>query len=136
MDFTQIVNWIVANWGLVTLLVFGLVALVVSLSDWLKLNSQLKDLFLMAEKGLADHVIKSGPDAMKAVVFSLYQLVPLRVRLVLKAVALTAGTTDLEVLHWIAQRVYDAIKDKYARRLSLMALSESREWCTFVKRPL
>ena len=133
MDFTQIVNWIIANWGLVTLLVFGLVALIVFLSDWLKLNSQLRDLFLMAEKALADHVIKSGPDAMKAVVSSLYQLVPLRVRLVLKAVAIMAGTTDLAVLQWAAQRLYDAIKDRYARQLSLMALSETREWCTFVK---
>ena len=136
MDFTQIINWIVANWGLVTLLIFGLVALVVALSDWLKLNSQLRDLFLIAEKALADHVIKSGPDAMKAVVSSLYQLVPLRVRLMLKAVAIMAGTTDLAVLQWAAQRLYDAIKDRYARQLSLMALSETREWCTFVKRRL
>ena len=136
MDFTQIVNWIIANWGLMTLLVFGLVALVLALSDWLKLNSQLRDLFLMAEKALADHVIKSGPDAMKAVVSSLYQLVPLRVRLVLKAIAIMAGTTDLAVLQWAAQRLYDAIKDRYARQLSLMALSETREWCTFVKRRL
>lgn len=136
MDFTQIVNWIVANWGLVTLLVFGLVVLILALSDWLKLNSQLKDLFLMAEKALADHVIKSGPDAMKAVVFSLYHLVPLRVQLVIKTIALAGGTTDLAVLQWVAQRLYDTIKANYERNLSMMALSESRQWCIFVKRPL
>lgn len=136
MDFTQIVNWIVANWGLVTLLVFGLVVLILALSDWLKLNSQLKDLFLMAEKALADHVIKNGPDAMQAVVFSLYQLVPLRVRLVVKTIAMAGGTTDLAVLQWVAQRLYDTIKANYERSLNVFALSESRQWCTFVKRRL
>ena len=133
MDFTQIVNWIIANWGLVTLLVFGLVALIVSLSDWLKLNSQLRDLFLMAEKALADHLIKSGPDAMRAVVFSLYAFLPLRITIVLGLIAHAVGLTDLEALEWIAQKVYDVIKAKYTRQLSMDALSGSREWCTFVK---
>ena len=136
MDFTQIINWIVANWGLVTLLVFGLVALVVTLGDWLKLNGQLRDLFLMAEKALADHLIKNGPDAMQVVVFASYQMLPLRVQLAVKAVAMAVGTTDLQVLEWIAQRLYDAIRVRYERQETMLALREDRPWCTFVKRRL
>ena len=136
MDLVQIANWIGANWGLITLLAFGLTVLILALSDWLNLNSQLKDLFLLAEKALADHLIKNGPEAMKTVIFALYAMLPLRVTIVLKLIARAANKSDVEILQWIAQRLYDTIKDTWVRDKTMRALSEGRPWCTFVKRKL
>lgn len=136
MDFVQIANWIGANWGLIILVLFGLVTLILALSDWLNLNSQLKDLFLLAEKALAEHIIKNGPDAMEAVIYALYAMLPLRVTFLLKLVARAVNKSDVEILQWIAQRLYDTIKDTYIRQRSMAALGEGRPWCTFVKRKL
>ena len=130
-----VVNWIVANWQLIVAGVFGLLVLI-GASDWLKINQELRDLFLLAEKALAEHIIKNGPEAMKSVVLALYAMLPLRARAVLKLIAVTAGTTDVEILARFAQWVYDRIKASYARQLSMRALSASRQWCTFVKRKL
>jgi hypothetical protein len=130
-----IISWLATNWQLVLVVVFGLLVLV-GTQDWLKINQELRDLFLLAEKALAGHIIKSGPEAMKAVVLSLYGILPLRVRAVLKLIAVAAHTTDLVLLERFAQWVYDRIKAAYNRQLSVLALSESRQWCTFVKRKL
>lgn len=131
-----IVSWLTTNWQLVVSVVFGLLVLIGALSDWLKINQELRDLFLMAEKALAEHLIKNGPEAMKSVVLSLYRMLPLRIRAVLKLIALAAHTTDVEILARFAQWVYDRIKATYGRSLSVMALSERKQWCTFVKRKL
>lgn len=130
-----IVSWLTTNWQLVVAMVFGLLVLI-SASDWLKINQELRDLFLLAEKALAEHLIKNGPDAMKSVVECLYTMLPLRMQAVLKLIAAAAHTTDTEILERFAQWVYDRIKATYKRELSVRALSESRPWCTFVKRKL
>jgi len=131
-----IANWLTTNWQLVVVLVFGLLVLIGALGDWLKINQDLRDLFLMAEKALAEHLIKNGPDAMKSVVVSLYAMLPLRIQLVFKLIAKATDTTDMEILARFAQWVYDRIRASYEHRLSVMALSESKQWCTFVKRKL
>lgn len=131
-----IANWLVANWQLVVAVVFGLLVLIGALGDWLKINQDLRDLFLMAEKALAEHLIKNGPDAMASVVVSLYAMLPLRIQLLLRLIAKAMGTTDLTLLERFAQWIYDRIKASYEHRLGVMALSESKQWCTFVKRKL
>lgn len=131
-----IVGWLTTNWQLVVALAFGLLVLIGALGDWLKINQDLRNLFLVAEKALAKHLIKNGPDAMKAVVVSLYLLMPLRIQLLLRLIAKAAGTTDLTLLERFAQWVYDGIKATYERELNAMALRDSEQWCTFVKRKL
>jgi len=130
-----IVSWLTANWQLVIAMVFGLLVLI-GACDWLKINQELRDLFLMAEKALAGHIIKSGPEAMKSVVVSLCEILPTRLRAILKLIAAASGTTDLALLERFAQWIYDRIKAAYEQQLSMMALSESKQWCTFVKRKL
>lgn len=131
-----IVGWLTANWQLVVALVFGFLVLISALGDWLKINQDLRNLFLVAEKALAKHLIKNGPDAMKSVVVSLYAMLPLRIRVVFKLIAKAAGTTDLMLLERFAQWVYDRIKTTYERELDAMALRDGGQWCTFVKRKL
>ena len=130
-----VVNWIVANWQLIVAVIFGLLVLI-GACDWLKINQELREMFLLAEKAIAEHLIKNGPEAMKSVVVSLYEILPTRLRAILKLIAAASGTTDLELLERFAQWIYDRIKATYAQQLTMRALSESKQWCTFVKRKL
>jgi len=116
MDLLAIVNWIATNWVLVVALVFGLVVLITTLLDYLKINNDLRELFLMAEKYLAAQVIANGPEAMELVVLSLYAMLPGRVQAVLKLIAGASGTTEKAILQKFAQWVYDRVHEKYARR--------------------
>lgn len=106
-------NWLVQNWVVVGLFIFGIVTLV-AVEDWHSAKDAAKGLFLLAEKAMADLVIATGPEAMQTVVASLYAMLPSRVKSVLNIVATLMGTTPEEVLHRLTQRWYEEIRRRYS----------------------
>lgn len=107
-------QWLIANWVLISLIVFGLVTLAV-VRDWRNAKDAARDLFLLAEKALAAYVIKTGPEAMQSVVKSLYEMLPERVRKILSIAAALGGTTPEQLLRTLVQKWYDEIGAKYGK---------------------
>ena len=135
MDILQVgLSWLSANYVVILVVCLGTVLLAV-VRDWKNANEAVRDLFLLAEKALSGLVISSGPEAMEAVLESLYALLPGRLKAVLKLTATLMGKTEDELLAQWAQLVYDSIKKKYTEKLSLINNGQDR-WCTFVKRKL
>jgi len=112
VKWNAILEWIMANQLVILVFVLGLISWLGS-RDWKNMREACKELFLLAEKELAEHIIGSGPEAMEQVVVSLYKMLPDRVKAVLGAVAGLMGKTPEQLLKELAQRWYNAIKDKY-----------------------
>lgn len=125
VKWNTIIEWIMQNWVVILVFILGLISWLGS-RDWKNVREAAGDLFLLAEKALADHIIKSGPEAMVEVVTSLYKVLPACIRTVLGVAAILMGTTPEALLKRLAQRWYDAIKDKY--KLAYGRRSRGRGW--------
>ena len=113
MDFLASIDWnIIALIVVFAITVYGLF-------EWKSFQEMAQSLFLIAEKAMIDLVITSGPEAMEKVANTLYDMLPIKVRLVIRAAAVFFGTTPRALTKRICQHIYDRIKAKYQDTLRL-----------------
>jgi len=109
----NVLKWIVANWELVLFVVTLILSVVFKSKEDLK--SLAYRLMLEAEKLAQGEVLNGGPEKMTFVLEQLVQLLPARVKAVLIVIATVFGLTLEQLLGWLAQRWYEAMKRYFER---------------------
>lgn len=113
MDFLASIDWNIV--GLIVVFAIS----VYGVYEWKSFQEMAQSLFLIAEKAMIDLVIASGPEAMEKVANALYDMLPIKVRLVIRAAALLIGTTPRALTKALCQYIYDRLKSKYQDTLRL-----------------
>lgn len=105
----RILQWMIENWELVALVVFG--AILLAMEGWERTKALAYRLMLEAEKLMAQELLSGGPEKMEYVVAGLHDLLPAQVKGVIRTIAAFRGQTSEEFLRDLAQWLYDRMKE-------------------------
>ena len=104
-----VLRWVVENWELAVFVLLS--AALLAFQGWERTKALAYQLMLEAEKLMAEELLGSGPEKMRYVVMGLHEMLPVQVKGAVKVFAALRGQTTKELLHDLAQWLYDRMKE-------------------------